>query len=226
MPLNAEQFITDGVVLLEGVDAAIEQGYGFAPNVIHPELCSGLVVEAGRLPLLLDDRADNPVNAGTQREIAYKYKNAHFAVHDPTVPLASRFSHELGKRVMMRRVRPGLKALHGWMPNAVGYQQYEDPSHHLDPHRDSNGDIMLRATATLQGSAVVQIYEADPEDINYKDTTVIDEFTAEPGDVMFLRAPGLGNDERTIHGVLPPSVYPRLILNICMVSPEVLKAQT
>lgn len=223
MSFNSEKFITDGAVLLEGIDAAIERGYGFAPNVILPELCDRLVDEADGLPLALDDRLENPANEGTAREVAYKYRNMHYVAHDPAVPFASGFSAELGKRVMMRRFRPGLQRLHQWMPNILGYQQYDDPSHSLAAHRDSAGDIMLRATATLRGSAVVRIHEADPEDINYENTTVVDEFEAGPGDLMFLRAPGLGNDERTIHSVSPPTRYPRLILNMCTIEPEKLK---
>lgn len=210
----------NGGELSQAIVQTREQGYGFVPEAVAPGALECLVAEAASLELALDDRSEDPVHQGTNREISYRYEQRYFPLGDPNVSEASGVGRELAKRVMMLRFREGFEPLYKWLPNGLGYQQYNDATDHLGPHRDAASEKMLRATVTLNGAANILIHEAlsDPDD--YTNTRVVDVFEAKQGDIMFLRAPGFGNDERVIHEVLSPHDSPRLILNLRMTNPE------
>lgn len=218
--ISSDRIFENGGELSEAVVQAKEQGYGLARRVLSPKARTMLILEAASLELDLHDRSEQPINSGTDQEISLKYEQYYRGLGDPTILEASSVARELHKRAMMLRFRKGYKGLHGWLPNSIGYQRYGDDSHHISPHRDAASDQLLRATITLQGSASVRIHEALGNPDEYTNTQVIDELEAQPGDIMFLRAPGLGDGGRVVHEALPPKDGTRLILDLSMKGPE------
>lgn len=221
--IRSERLIDNGRGLHVAIPRAAELGYAFAPNVISELGCRLLVEEAESLALQLDDRVDNPINAGSGREVSQKHEQYYAPLGDPSIPHASFLGRTIAKRVKARRFRPGLEGLSRWLPNEVGYQLYRDDTHHLGKHKDRLDDEMLGATITLSGSAWVGIYDTIGRPDDYKKTREIDAFDAQPGDMMLLRATGLGSGDRMIHEVSPPENAPRLIVNFRM-RPNVLPA--
>ena len=195
----------------------VEQGYCFASSVITEEACAAMEDEA-------EGKGFQPstqlINDGTSRQVTQSHERAYLPICDDEVPVAA-----LVTRALMRRIQ-ALDAIYpelaDWRPTEAGYQRYRSSDDGISPHRDRESDQLLAVTITLNGSAPVRIYKPLGGPYDYSNLRLTDEFKTERGSVMLLKAPGLGDSQRTIHEAVPPSYGSRLILNLRM-RPDVLK---
>lgn len=212
--MNSWNYFPDGIALSDGIELAASQGYSFVKNGLSETACAKLAMEAAGLQMELDNQVEHPINEDTPKEITQLHERIYTGVGSKEVPAATLITNALRIRALALRYR--LPPLHKWHPNEIGYHLYRDENHHISKHTDRRTDEILAATITLNGSAKVGIHEAidDPED--YTNTRQVDEFQADEGTIMFLRAPGLGSGEQVIHDVSPPEGGPRLVLNLRM----------
>ena len=129
-------------------------------------------------------------------------------------PLLDALSRELGR--VVRRDGRGIRGLATWRPNEVGITHYVEGSIGITPHLDGKWYRRLVVVATIYGRAPFAICGSrDPDD-------VVERWTAEPGDLLFMRGPGLGGvrDGRPFHLVGTPSGGERLSLGIRMAFPR------
>lgn len=221
--LTFQEIFPDHATLNRAMCQAAETGHAFG-HVIGQSAVEAMIAEVALLDLQEGDHISKPIYEGTKKEIRQLHDRAYHAIGDPEVPVATLVTHALAERIhLLANQYPELK---GWMATEAGYQLYrDDPNreYHISRHRDRRNDQLLSATITITGSAMVRMFEpiGDPEDYTDKNVRKIDEFRTTPGCVMFLRAPGLGSGEQTIHEVLPPDDGDRLILNLRM-RPDIL----
>ena len=125
-------------------------------------------------------------------------------------PLLSGLCRELGS--VARSHGRDVRGLATWRPNEVGIAHYLPGSIGITPHLDGKWYRRLVVVATVYGRAAFAICRSrDPED-------VVDRWTAEPGDLVLMRGPGLGGarDGRPFHLVEGPRRGERLSLGIRM----------
>ncbi len=206
--------------LEKAMPEASDVGHSFVANGIGSLALEAMVHEANSLSMEEGDHIASPIYAGTKKEIRQLHDRSYHAIGDDEVPFATKVTRQLAVHVrQLSRVYPELKE---WMATEAGYQLYKnDPEHdyHISRHRDRRNDHLLSATITVTGSALVKMYEPinDPDDYTDENMCQIDEHITLPGDIMFLRAPGLNTGVQTIHEVLPPRGNDdRLILNLRM----------
>lgn len=185
-------------------------------DAITPVACQAMKREAFNLELVEGDHVNYPINAGTKRQVKQLHVRAYHAIDDGTVPVAAQVSEMLAREFNWH------ESLKDWIPTEAGYQLYRDQNDWISPHRDRRNDQLLSVTITIEGSAVVNIYDYldDPDD--YSRLILRDSFSTSTGTVMLLRAPGLGNSQQIIHEVMGPEQGSRLILNL-RTRPNVLK---
>ncbi len=194
--MNTPELIENGLGLVEGVEQAVERGYAYVPGVVSTEACSRLVSEAATLQI------DQDVKLG-----------------DIAIPFATFFGRELAKRVMLRRHRAGLKSLGQWEPTDLGYHH-----RYRDTHgQDNANEKLLRATVTLEGSTFVNIFKESSESEERGDFIEADEFETLPGDMMLMRAPGLGDTDAQAQEIISPREGRGLILNLHMADDEIVQ---
>lgn len=216
---NSSEYLQEGFNLDWAIRQATVNGYYFANNGINETARLMLTEEASQLNLELGDHITKPINAGTKREVRQLHERFYSPLWDTRVPVAKAVTESVAENVAkMTDIDPQLAH---WLPNEVGYQRYRSTDDWISPHRDRRNDQILAFTITIEGSAKVLIYEPidDPDD--YSNLKIIDEFQTQPGSIMFLKAPGLGNGEQVIHEVRPPEEGSRLILNLRM-RPDIL----
>lgn len=203
------------------------KGYAFSVDALTAEACEAIEEEASRLRFEAGDYVTKPIHEYKTTRVTQAHERAYFVVGDRQIPVATAVSralvYQVSRILSMAPIDDPLWGLTDWAPTEAGYQRYRNTDDHISPHRDRRTDQLLGATATVNGSALVRIHRTlgDPND--YTNTAVIDEFQAEKGGLMLLRAPGFGSGEQEIHEVLPPTEGERLILNLRM-RPDVLKA--
>lgn len=202
--------------LKDALSKTIQDGYAFVSNAITPIACQAMKSEAFGLELAEGDHITYPINAGTKREVRQLHVRAYHSIGDELVPVATQVSEMLAQAFNWH------ESLKNWMPTEAGYQLYRDQRDWISPHRDRRNDQLLSVTITIEGSAVINIYDYldDPDD--YSKLVLKDSFVTSTGTVMLLRAPGLGNGQQIIHEVMGPEYGSRLILNL-RTRPNVLK---
>lgn len=125
-------------------------------------------------------------------------------------PLLGDLCRELGD--LVRAHGRGIRGLATWRPNEVGIAHYVPGSIGITPHMDGKWYRRLVVAATVYGRARFAICRSrDPDDS-------IDGWTSSPGDLVFMRGPGLGGvrDGRPFHLVEGPTRGERLSLGIRM----------
>lgn len=203
------------------------RGYAFCTNVILPGAREAMEEEVSKLAMELGDHVKEPINEEKTIKVTQLHERAYRAIHDWEVPVATKVSTALVRRIcqiVSRLSDPNnpLHSLDNWAPSEAGYQRYRSASDHISPHRDRRSDQLLGATITVNGRALVRIHDPTDDPDDYSCTKVIDRFETSPGSIMFLRAPGLSSGEQVIHEVISPQQGSRLILNLRM-RPDVLK---
>ena len=134
------------------------------------------------------------------------------AVPATSYPLMTELCRAL--RDAVRDQGRGVRGLATWDPNEVGIAHYVPGSIGITPHMDGKWYRRIVAVVTVYGRAPFAICGSrDPDD-------VVDRWTATPGDLVFLRAPGLagGRDGRPFHLVEGPRRGERLSLGVRMSS--------
>ena len=129
-------------------------------------------------------------------------------------PLLDALSRDLGR--LVRRDGRGIRGLATWRPNEVGITHYVEGSIGITPHLDGKWYRRLVVVATIYGWAPFAICGSRDAD------DVVERWVAEPGDLLFMRGPGLGGvrDGRPFHLVGTPSGGERLSLGIRMAFPR------
>lgn len=204
----------------KAVAQTAEIGYAFASDAIIFDTRKAMELEVGMLTLEGSNHVDNPINAGTAREVRQLHERSYLPVGHEDIPIATHVAIALVAE--MGHIAHKYASLADWFPNEAGYQRYRSTDDHISPHRDRKTDEIMGAAITINGSALVKIHEPVENPNNYRNLRQVDEFRTSPGSIMLLRAPGLGNGEQVIHEVLPPERGSRLILNLRM-RPDVLK---
>lgn len=205
------EMLTNQVQLELLLSKVIETGYAFIDKGISMAFCKAMENEVNHLSLEEGDHINYPINAGTLREVKQLHIRSYHPIGSDMVPMASLVSNLFAKKINILHPE-----LNNWMPTEAGYQRYRDDKDWISPHRDRRNDKLLSITITINGSAEVKVYVPldDPDD--YTRLKLKDSFLTNPGTIMFLRAPGLGNGEQIIHEVCPPKNGSRLILNLRM----------
>jgi hypothetical protein len=106
----------------------------------------------------------------------------------------------------------GVRGLASWAPNEVGVTHYVPGSIGITPHKDGKWYRRMVVVATVHGRAPFAICGSrDPAD-------VAERWIAAPGDLVFMRGPGLAGarDGRPFHLVEGPRRGGRLSLGIRM----------
>jgi hypothetical protein len=106
----------------------------------------------------------------------------------------------------------GVRGLASWAPNEVGVTHYVPGSIGITPHKDGRWYRRMVVVATVYGRAPFAICGSrDPAD-------VVERWIAAPGDLVFMRGPGLAGarDGRPFHLVEGPRRGERLSLGIRM----------
>jgi hypothetical protein len=132
------------------------------------------------------------------------------AVPATSYPRLTELSRSL--RDAVRDQGRGVRGLATWQPNEVGIAHYVPGSIGITPHMDGKWYRRIVAVITVYGRAPFAICGSrDPDD-------VVDRWIAAPGDLVFLRGPGLGGgrDGRPFHLVEGPRRGERLSLGIRM----------
>lgn len=210
--------VEQGLEVQQAMCKAAETGHAFVKNAIGSAALVALEAEAAPLRLEEGDHITKPIYEGTKKQITQLHERAYHEIGDPEVPVATHITRALAARIKQLRFR--YPELRDWMATEAGYQLYRDDperKYHISRHRDRRNDKLLSATITITGSAIVRMFDVvdDPDDYTDGNVTQTDEFRTSPGSVMFLRAPGLGSGEQTIHEVSRPE-GDRLILNLRM----------
>jgi hypothetical protein len=125
-------------------------------------------------------------------------------------PLLAQLCRDL--RDLVRSHGRGIRGLATWEPNEVGVAHYVPGSIGITPHLDGKWYRRLVVVATVYGRAPFAICGSrDPRD-------VVERWTAGPGDLVFMRGPGLAGsrDGRPFHLVEGPRKGDRLSLGIRM----------
>jgi len=134
------------------------------------------------------------------------------AVPSPAFPSITELSRAL--RDAVRVEGRGVRGLATWRPNEAGVAHYVPGSIGITPHMDGRWYRRIVVVITVYGRAPFAICGSrDPED-------VVDRWIASPGDLVFLRGPGLsgGRDGRPFHLVEGPRRGERLALGVRMSS--------
>lgn len=217
-PLDRSHLILSSYLDLDSIIAKVRDvGYHFVDNALTEEAQTSLIEETTRLTFEDGNHVDYPINPGTKNEVRQLHERAYFLLGHTAVPITSQFCHTLSKTIALRHPE-----LAGWLPNEIGYQRYRGSRDWISPHRDRRSDRLFSVTFTITGSATVNIYTSLVDPPGYKHLILVTSWITKPGTAMFLRAPGLGSGEQTIHEVCPPANGERLILNLRM-RPSILK---
>jgi hypothetical protein len=201
------------VDLASAMQSTIAHGYAFIHSAIGESLCGQLDAELDSLPLAPTDNIAKPLNTGTSFEVLQKHECLYLPIPSPQTPVANIVSEGLVRAVHdLSAVHPSLAH---WRINEVGYQRYRDDTDGISPHRDRR-DLLLKATITLSGQAIVKILESLGAAQDYSRLRVIDSCIASRGTIMLLRASGYGLGYPVIHQVEPPTNGDRAILNLSM----------
>ncbi len=203
--------LTDQFLLESIISKVIDTGCVFVDKGISMDFCRAMEEEVNNLELEEGDHINYPINAGTLREVKQLHIRSYHQIGSDMVPVASLISHLFAQKINI--LHPVLK---NWMPTEAGYQRYRDNKDWISPHRDRRNDKLLSITITINGSAEVKTYTPLDNPDDYTRLELKDRFLTNPGTIMFLRAPGLGNGEQIIHEVCPPINGSRLILNLRM----------
>ncbi len=201
-------YLNDKISFLDLLDCVYQSGYAFVSAGVTIEATEALAAELSLLNLEVGDHETYPINKGTTREVKQLHARAYRVLGHADVPVATHLCYQLANIINMLSAD-----LINWLPTEIGYQRYRDSRDWISPHRDRQSDELLSVTVTITGTAPVCIY-APSED--YNKLKLIDEFITEPRTVMFLRAPGFGSGEQTIHEVWPPINGKREIVNLRM----------
>jgi hypothetical protein len=105
----------------------------------------------------------------------------------------------------------GIRGLATWMPNEIGVARYGPGSLGITPHLDGKWYRRLVAVLTLYGRSRFAISRS-------REGEITADWRPGPGDLVLLRAPGLGGvrDGRPFHLVEGPSRGVRCSLGIRM----------
>ncbi len=212
---------TDSFNILDAIHKTAECGYVFISSAINQYYLSLLEKEINSLDLEEGDHINYPINANSKRSVKQFHIRSYMPIGHDDCSAATLVTNLLTDNVKEHiNTYPSLS---NWKPTEAGYQCYRDSKDWISPHRDRRNDQLLSATITISGSANVRIFEplGDPDD--YSNLKQTDEFLTKTGTIMFLRAPGFGNGEQSIHEVMPPINGKRLILNLRM-RPNILRA--
>lgn len=191
-------------------------GYHFIDGFLTGELRTSLEEETKKLTFEVGNHVDYPINAGAKNEVRQLHERAYLLLRDTATPTTNALCYALASSVNHH------SELSGWLPNELGYQRYRDSKDWISPHRDRRSDRLFSVTFTITGSAVVNIYTSTKDPPDYRHLTLVNSWLTKPGTAMFLRAPGLGCGDQTIHEVCPPINGERLILNLRM-RPSILR---
>lgn len=201
----------------KAINSARSEGYYFSEDALDSKTLEALNKEITGLELAANDDSAL-LNPGRANQVRQSHERKYVEFGDKSAPTATWVAFSLARIV---REYTSVPELRKWLPNEIGYQRYHKDSGFIDPHRDRASDKLLGVTFTLSGSAKVKIFEPLGEPDDYSNLRQVDEFQAEEGGIMLLRAKGLGNGERTIHQVLPPTSSERSVLNLRM-RPDIL----
>ncbi len=129
-------------------------------------------------------------------------------------PLLASLAHEL--EALVRAHGRGIRGLATWRVGEVGVARYRPGSIGITPHLDGRWYRRLVAVLTVHGRARFAICGSrDAAD-------VVEEWIAEPGDLVLMRGPGLAGrrDGRPFHLVEGPRRGTRLSLGFRMPVPR------
>ncbi len=120
------------------------------------------------------------------------------------------FARAFGQLVR-QRASPSLGGV-AYAPNEATVMAYDGPGDGIGAHLDRRRYRVLIGIFSVSGSAVLEVVG------DRAGETVLARFACEPGDLVLLRAPGLGGvtDGRPLHRVFGPSVGRRVSLTLRM----------
>lgn len=204
--------LNDDLDFTRALLATRDFGFAFVDDIFPSASVHAILEEVRSVKMELVDNDRQPIRAGKPNQVRQKYLQA------PVVEGASGFEMAVRFRSAvidtMRRAAVLFPELAGWKPRNACYQLYRDSNERITPHRDPASDHQIVATATIDGQALVRMYEAidDPNDYSSTNLRQIYEHQARSGSIMLLRTTGFGSGERIIHEVLPPQSRKRLVL--------------
>jgi hypothetical protein len=194
--------LTVGSDLREALRACAASGHARIAEAIEPGFLGALRTELEAGPFRSFRESFGPVR---QQIDGYDV-----VVPSTSFPLLGVLCSELG--ALVRSHGRAVRGLATWRPNEVGIAHYVPGSIGITPHMDGRWYRRLVIVATVYGRARFAICGSrDPGD-------VLDEWTSAPGDLVFMRGPGLGGarDGRPFHLVEGPRRGERLSLGIRM----------
>jgi hypothetical protein len=175
---------------------------------------------AAWIPGALDDsfrrRLRREVDAGPFRPMGGTYGKVKMEIEGYDVaapmdgfPLMLELSRELGALVRSSGTR--LRGLATWIPNEIGVARYRPGSLGITPHLDGKWYRRLVAVVTVYGRSRFAICRSRAGDVTA-------DWRPGPGDLVLLRAPGLGGirDGRPFHFVEGPARGVRCSLGVRM----------
>jgi alkylated DNA repair dioxygenase AlkB len=124
-------------------------------------------------------------------------------------PLMRELSHELG--ALVRSSGAPIRGLATWTPNEIGVTRYRPGSLGITPHLDGKWYRRLVAVITVYGRSRFAICRSREGD-------VMADWRPGPGDLVLMRAPGLGGlrDGRPFHLAEGPTKGMRCSLGVRM----------
>jgi hypothetical protein len=200
--MSASRALVPGLRLRGPLRTCAEAGHARVTDTVSRDVLEALSVEVGAGPFRMFGESFGAVR---QQIDGYDVR-----VPSEGFPLLTRLARELREHV--RSHGRGIRGLVTWAPNEVGVAHYVPGSIGITPHLDGKWYRRLIVVVTVFGRAPFAICASrDPED-------VVDRWTAEPGDLVLMRGPGLAGarDGRPFHLVEGPRDGERLSLGVRM----------
>lgn len=168
-----------------------DRGWAHVPGALAPGFRATLHEEIAAGPFAAAEREVGAVHQEVDGYVVTSSEAAGF-------PLAEQLRRELTRQV--RDAGAGIEGLASFSPNEVHVQRYAPGSEGITPHRDGTRFRPLLAVFTTRGHARFTVHPA-------RDAEPLAAWEVGPGDLVLLRAPGLGGagDGRPLHAVSGPT---------------------
>jgi hypothetical protein len=183
--------------LRDAVASVLAHGAAHVPTAIEPDLVRRLQGEIQGGPF---EAAPEEVGPVRQRTDAY-------SMAPPFDGAVGALAEELAAALR----DTGVRGLRTWVPNDAAVQRYRPGPIGITPHLDGKRFRRVIAVVTTKGRARFALHpsrEAEPSKT----------WIAVPGDLVLLRAPGLGGrrDGRPFHSIGPPDDGVRFSIGLRM----------
>lgn len=187
--------LTPDLDLTEPLRTANDAGVALVENALDVAFCEQLAEEVSSGPF-----EAMPTEAGRARQEGYIFRLRGHLENYPAV-------EQLGRDLVQQIHAQGgaVVGVSNWKPNEVDVQRYPVGALGITPHLDFKRYRILIAIITAAGSARFTLCKD-------RAGNPVNQWEVAAGDLMLLRAPGLGNhaDGRPLHAVVGPRTGHRI----------------